>query len=123
MSEKGTIVVLGASKKPERYSNQAVRLLQSHDYKVIPVTPAGGEICGIDAVTALSEISEPVDTLTMYVNASRSAAMQDDIINLNARRIIFNPGTENPDLEAACEEAGSEVIEACTLVMLNTGQF
>ena len=118
-----TVVVLGASKKPERYSNMAVKSLLEHGYNVIPVNPAGLEIYGIKSRHSLDEITERVDTLTMYINGERSSVIADSIINLAAQRIIFNPGTENPSLAERCEATGSRTCLACTLVMLNTEQF
>lgn len=123
MTRKETVVVLGASPKPERYSNKAVSLLDKHGYNVIPVNPAQHEIHGLKSVANLAEITDSVDTLTMYVNTDISSKMTDAIISLNPARIIFNPGTENPQLTEQCQSAGIEVIEACTLVMLKTGQF
>jgi predicted CoA-binding protein len=118
-----TITVLGASPKEERYSNKAVKLLLEHGYNVIPVNPAGLEVCGVQSVKSLEEIDVDVDVLTMYVNSMRSSAIQDEIIALSPGRIIFNPGSENEQLADACRENGIEVEEACTLILLNTGQF
>jgi predicted CoA-binding protein len=118
-----TVVVLGASKNPERYSNMAVKSLIEHGYNVIPVNPSGIEIHGIKSLRSLDEIAETVDTLAMYINAARSSAIADSIIELAAKRIIFNPGTENPQLAEQCKATGSKPCLACTLVMLNTGQF
>ncbi|MCF6176177.1 MAG: CoA-binding protein [Victivallaceae bacterium] len=118
-----TVVVLGASKNPERYSNMAVKSLIEHGYNVIAVNPSGVEIHGIKPLRSLDEITGTVDTLTMYINAARSSAIADSIINLAAKRIIFNPGTENPQLAEQCEATGIKPCLACTLVMLNTGQF
>jgi len=117
------VVVLGASPKEERYSNKAVKLLAEKGYNVIPVNPAGVQVCGIESVKSLAEISVPVDTVTMYVNSSRSDTMKDDITALNPRRIIFNPGAENEALAAECEASGIETENACTLILLNTSQF
>lgn len=118
-----TVAVLGASGKEDRYSNQAVNLLVEKGYNVIPVNPSGVEICGIQSTKSLNEIDVSVDTLTMYVNSSRSNALIDDILSLNPNRIIFNPGSENYDLADKCKQNGIEVEEACTLVLLNTDQF
>jgi len=118
-----TVVVLGASPNPERYSHQAVRLLAEHGHRVIPVHPSAAEIAGMPAVASLSVIKDQVDTLAMYVNPERSAALTEEILALAPRRIIFNPGTENPALAARCRERGMAVSEACTLVLLRTGQF
>ena len=118
-----TAVVLGASPKKERYSNQAVALLLEKGFDVIPVNPTGVEIHGLASVKSLSEIAGPVDILTMYVNASRSSGMADEILELSPRKIIFNPGAENNELARLCEEHGMETENACALVLLNTGQL
>lgn len=123
MDTESTVAVLGASAKPERYSNKAVALLKEHGFDVIPVTPAGGSIHGIECVKELSAIGSKVATLTIYLNPERSSALEKEILELSPGRIIFNPGTENPELEKKCSEKGIDVIEACTLVMLKTGQF
>ncbi len=121
--EKLKVVVLGASPKEERYSNQAVKLLLSQGYEVFPVNPAGLKVCEISSYRSLTDIKDQVDVLTMYVNSARSTAMQDDILDLAPQRIIFNPGSENDELTEECRANGIEVEEACTLVLLNTGQF
>jgi hypothetical protein len=115
--------VLGASPNPERYSHQAVRLLAEHGHRVVPIHPTAAEIAGTEAVHSLQDIAGEVDTLTLYVNPDRSAALAEEILGLAPRRIIFNPGTENPALAGRCREQGIEVIEACTLVLLRTEQF
>ena len=122
-NEKQTVVVLGASPKPERYSNKAVRLLLEHGHLVIPVHPAITEIESTPVVHALEHIEGPVDTLTVYLSPSISAPLQSDVLNLKPKRVIFNPGAENPELKQALERAGIAVEEACTLVLLNTEQF
>lgn len=118
-----TVVVLGASPKPERYSNKAVELLLECGYDVIPVNPSGVEIHGIASKKTLDDIKEPVHTLSMYVNPGLSIKLKESIVALKPERIIFNPGTENPELEKICRENGIEIVEACTLVMLKTNQF
>ncbi len=119
----GPVVVLGASPKPERYSNQAVVALLRHGYEVIPVHPAVSEIEGLDAVSSLDAISVQVDTVTVYVGPDRSAQMLDALCGLSPRRVIFNPGAENKQLASALEASGIDVEEACTLVLLASGQF
>jgi len=118
-----TVAVLGASHKPERYSNQAVRMLKEHGHLVIPVTPGRAVIEDLPVTPDLGSIEQPVDTLTLYVGPERSAQMQDAILALKPGRVILNPGTESPDLEKALTEAGIPWEHACTLVMLRTGQF
>lgn len=122
-SDKKTVVVLGASAKPERYSFQCVELLLERGHKVIPVTPSQTKICGLSPVPDLESVEENVDVLTMYVNAKRSSDMADAILNLNPRKVIFNPGAENPELEKKCLDAGIAVENACTLVLVYTDQF
>ncbi len=117
------VAVLGASPKPGRYSNQAVRLLQAQGYAVIPVNPAFGEIEGLPTARSLSDVAPPVHTLTLYVSAARLPAMAGDIVALAPGRVIFNPGTESPALQARLDQAGIPWLEGCTLVMLRTGVF
>jgi len=118
-----TVVVVGASPNPERYSNKAVRALLDHGHRVIPVHPAVSEIHGIPVARSLEEVNEEVDTVTLYVSAAISSKLQDTLLDLHPGRVIFNPGTENTDLRIALERENIECLEACTLVMLATGQF
>jgi len=123
-AENGSYVaVLGASTNEERYSFKAVQMLQEHGFAPIPVHPAGHVVDGLQAVKSLTDITETVDTLTMYVGEKISSQQFDLILKLKPRRVVFNPGAENKNLEAKLTEAGIEVIEACTLVMLRTEQF
>ncbi len=117
------VVVVGASPKPERYSNRAVRSLLEHGHEVLPVHPAASAIEGLSVFRNLTEIDGPVDAVTLYVAADRSSKLADDLIRLRPGSVIFNPGTENPALRAALEEQGIHAREACTLVLLKTGQF
>jgi predicted CoA-binding protein len=117
------VAVLGASDNPERTSFQAVERLLANHHEVIPVSPKGGEILGLKVLPALGEILQPVDTLSMYVGPDRQAALIGDILALKPRRVIFNPGTENPAIYPQLQQAGIAVEEACTLVLLSTHQF
>jgi predicted CoA-binding protein len=118
-----TVAVLGASRKKERYSDMAVRMLAEHNHRVIPVHPIHQEIEGIPAAAGLHDIAEKVHTLTLYAGSRRLTDLTDRIIRLNPRRVIFNPGTENPDVQKALDRAGIPWIEACTPVLLSTGRF
>ena len=122
-SKKQRVVVVGASSKPERYSNQAVRLLLQYGHDVVPVNPAQQLIENLPVVPSLEDIDGPVDTVTLYISPKHSSGFGDALVNLNPGRVIFNPGTENPELEELLIENGIAVEEACTLVMLNTDQF
>ena len=121
--KKRNVAVLGASPKPDRYSNQAVRLLASFDYRPIPVNPACDEIEGLPCFPNLAAIDGPVYTITLYLGPARSTPLIDEIVAAKPQRIILNPGAENEELAAAASGAGIEVVEGCTLVMLRTGLF
>ncbi|NLI82241.1 MAG: CoA-binding protein [Deltaproteobacteria bacterium] len=117
------VAVVGASPKPDRYSNQAMRMLEEKGHNPIPVAPGRNEICQRRAYPNLGAVPDPIDTVTMYVGAARQDPVLQDVLRLRPRRIIFNPGSENPEAYDALRNAGIEVVEACTLVMLRTGQF
>ena len=117
------VAVLGASPKEDRYSFKAMRMLKEHGHKPIPIHPAGHTVDGVPGLKSLSEIEQPVDTLTVYVNSKISGGLKDDILKINPRRVIFNPGAENEELTEVLENAKIEVVTACTLVMLDTGAF
>ena len=118
-----TVVILGASLKQERYANKAQRLLMKHGYKVIPVHPAQKEIEGVAVVKSLAEIAEKVDTVTVYLNPQVASGLSEELIALRPRRVIFNPGTESSELEESLGKNGMLIVRACTLVLLQTGQF
>lgn len=117
------IVVLGASPKPERYSNKAVIMLRENGYNVIPVHPAVESVNGIKVIADLSDIKDEVHTVTLYVKGSMVETMVDKIAALKPKRIIFNPGTESEVASKAFADKGIDVLEACTLVLLRTKQF
>jgi len=123
MTNRQTVVVLGASDKPERYSNQAVKLLKEHGHEVIPIHPRLETIEGCSVVPSLAKVEEKVDTLTVYVGPLRGNGMIEDMKGLNPSRVILNPGTESEEIEKALSKEGISVLRACTLVMLRTGQF
>jgi predicted CoA-binding protein len=123
MSNPQTVAVLGASNNPDRYSNMAVRRLHNAGHRVIPVNPALEEIEGLPVTKTLADINKPIDTLTLYVGPQRSTPLIDDIVRLAPKRVIFNPGTESKELATALDRANIPHLEACTLVMLQTGQF
>lgn len=117
-----TIVILGASDKPERISNVLLtRLLGRDGYDPIPVHPAHASIAGVPVRKSLREAPARPDVLSVYLNPSRSDALGDDILRLAPRKVIFNPGAENPALEARLAEAGIATENACSLVLLSRG--
>ena len=115
-------LVLGASPNPERYSYMATSLLNE---KQIPVYPYGIKKGFIGTMPIQNEWPEKgtIDTVTLYVGPKAQIDYYDAVLALAPRRIIFNPGTENPDLAALAKERGIATIEACTLVLLKTGQY
>lgn len=117
------VAVLGASNKPERYSYQAVKLLAEKGHVVFPVHPAISEIDGIPVFKRLADIPVPIHTITVYLAPERSTALADEILSARSRRVIFNPGAENPDLVQRLHQSGAETTNACTLVLLKTNQF
>jgi uncharacterized protein len=118
------VIVLGASDKPDRYSNKAIKMLLEKGHTPFPVHPKLTEIDGLKVYASLEDIKDiKVDTITVYVNPEISNSLLEAILAINPKRVIFNPDTENPELEAKLEEADIETIQACTLVMLSTGQF
>jgi predicted CoA-binding protein len=123
MSANETVVVLGASPKPERYSNKAVRALVEHGHRVIPIHPILKQIEGIPTVPALSGVKDSVNTLTLYVGPERGKELLQDMISLVPDRVIMNPGTESDKIEKELNAKGIPVLRACTLVMLRTNQF
>lgn len=117
------VIVLGASDKADRYSNKAVKFLVEKGYNVIPVHPRVKVIDNIEVLKSIDSITSDIDTVTLYVNPSLLENYVDSLLTKNIRRVIFNPGTESESVKEKLEAKGIETIEACTLVMLRTGQF
>ena len=118
-----TVAVLGASDKPDRFSYQALQLLRQHGHTTIPIHPALNEIDGVPVTASIDQLARAVDTLTVYVNATVSAGLADKIVALKPGRVIFNPGAESPELAQALDANGIPHQNACTLILLDTGQF
>ena len=121
--EDHVVVVLGASPKPTRYSNMAVRQLEAKGYRVIPVHPTAERIGDLPVRHSLRDIEEDVHTLTLYLGPLHSRGQTEDILALAPKRVIFNPGTESPQLASRLKAAGIDSVHACTLVMLRSGLF
>ena len=115
-------LVLGASPHPSRYSYLATQRLDSAQHEVIPVGIRNGTIGKHEIITA-PPTAEDVDTVTLYVGPARQPPYYDYIFSLHPKRIIFNPGTENPELMRLAHERGVETVIGCTLVMLATGEY
>ena len=115
-------VIIGASTDKSRYSYKAVIALQNNKHEAIPVGIKSGEINGSKIITEKNSILG-VDTVTMYVGPQNQPFWYDYILSLNPKRVIFNPGAENPAFEEMLVNKGIEVEQACTLVLLSTGQY
>lgn len=121
MTERTTLV-LGASPEPSRYAHIAAQRLMGHGHPVVLVGKHKGAIGGEPIVPRVPAGAQ-VDTVTLYLAPRNQTEVMPEVLALRPRRIIFNPGTENAEFARAAEEAGIEVIEACTLVMLSTDQY
>lgn len=119
--EKKTLV-LGASDNPSRYSYLAIQKLRQYGHSVVAV---GRKNTKVDDVTIVKEHKDidHVDTITVYMNPAHQQEYYNYVLSLNPKRIIFNPGAENPELSRMAKEKGIESINACTLVMLSTNQY
>lgn len=115
-------LVIGASTNPERYSFKAITSLVKHGHEVKAYGLRAGEVEGVKIDTELVEYDD-IDTVTLYVGAHNQAELYEYIINLEPSRVIFNPGTENQEFEHMLEHNGIDYEEACTLVLLGTGQY
>lgn len=115
-------MVLGASENPARYSFLAVNRLRANGHPVIAIGNKKGQISETPIITEHPK-EQGVDTVTLYLNPALQKQYYDYILSLAPKRIIFNPGTENEELEELAKEKGIEPIEACTLVLLSTGQY
>lgn len=123
MFEKhGISVVLGASPNPSRASYMAVQRLSDRGMTVRAIGIRDGEISGVKIETGRPEIDE-VETLTLYIGQKNMVDWGEYALNLNPKRIIFNPGTENSEFEAEARSAGIHVERACTLVMLSNNSY
>ena len=117
------VAIIGATHKTERYAYQCMQKLESNGHNVLLVGVGKADIEGRVVHSRLKDIKESVDTVTMYINPTRQEDVISDILVIKPKRVIFNPGTENSDVYSTLKENGIEIIEACTLVMLSTGQF
>lgn len=119
---KSTTLVFGASLKPERYSNMAINKLKAHNKKIVAFGMKSGIISGVQIDTDLAAYTD-IDTVTLYMNPSRQKAYYNYLMSLKPRRILFNPGTENPEFYNLLKAQNIAYEQACTLVLLSTNQY
>ena len=115
-------LVLGASLNLSRYSNLAINRLVSKGHKVEAIGLRKGEVAGV-SISLEKEGFKGIDTITLYLNPKRQESFYDYIISLNPKRVIFNPGTENPELYELLRKNDIDYEVACTLVLLGTNQY
>jgi len=117
-------VIIGATTNPSRYAYLAASTLQHYNHDVVPVGIKHGDVVGNPILDIRKKpVIDNVDTVTLYIGPSHQSEWYNYILSLKPKRIIFNPGTENEEFEKLAEENGIEALEACTLVMLRTGQY
>jgi predicted CoA-binding protein len=119
---KRKTLVLGASTNPSRYSNIAMLRLRAAGYPVLAIGNRPGSVADM-VITDQKEDFKDIDTVTLYVNPSRQKEFYDYVVKLAPNRVIFNPGTENPEFYSILQNAKIDVEVACTLVLLATNQY
>jgi uncharacterized protein len=115
-------LVLGATPNPSRYAYLAAISLKRHGHEVIPVGIKKGNIDGMEIINTRPVVND-VHTVTLYLNPANQKEWYDYLLEINPKRIIFNPGTENPELIKMASAKGIECVQACTLVMLSSGTY
>ena len=115
-------LVIGASDNPSRYSYLAIRQLANHHQPVVALGKRAGFVEGVPILTE-KPLDPDFDTVTLYLNPTHQKSYYDYILSLRPRRLLFNPGTENNELAQLAAAKGIEPVEACTLVLLSTGQY
>lgn len=121
MANKKTLV-LGASSNPARYSYLAINSLRNKGHDVIAIGSHTGKVHDVEIISEMKQI-EGLDTVTLYLNPFHQKEYYNYIISQKPKRIIFNPGAENEELASLAKKNGIITQEACTLVLLSTGQY
>ncbi|HWC52520.1 MAG TPA: CoA-binding protein [Chitinophagaceae bacterium] len=122
MIEKKKTLVLGASDNPSRYSFLAINRLRNHGHPVIAIGKKKTQVADVP-ITNEKIADDDVDTVTLYLNPMHQQQYYTYILSLKPKRIIFNPGAENDELYDLAKKNGIQPVEACTLVLLSTGQY
>lgn len=122
MSKK--TVIIGATTNPGRYAYLAAEMLTEYKHEIVPVGIKTGVVFDKEILPIQSKPKiEAVDTITLYIGPQHQPEHYDYLLSLKPKRVIFNPGTENPEFEKLVEDSGAEVWQACTLVLLRSGQY
>ncbi|HAH37363.1 MAG TPA: CoA-binding protein [Algoriphagus sp.] len=124
MGKAKKTLIVGATPNPSRYAFVAAGMFDDRDMEFIPIGIKKGELFGKEILDLRQKPAlEDIDTITLYIGPDHQEEWIDYLLSLNPKRIIFNPGTENPEFFQAAKKQGVEVTPACTLVMLSTGQY
>ncbi|GHB56740.1 CoA-binding protein [Persicitalea jodogahamensis] len=115
-------LIIGATSNPSRYAFSAAHRLKRHGHEIVQIGLRPGEVAG-EPIHTQKGIHDAIDTVTLYVGPRNQPEYYDYVVSLHPKRVIFNPGTENSEFENLLTQNGIEPIEACTLVMLSTGQY
>lgn len=115
-------LIIGATPNPSRYAYCAAHMLKEKGHDIVNVGIKSGQVAGVK-IEKPGETHHDIHTITLYIGPDVQADYYDYILKTNPSRVIFNPGTENHALEKLLVENAIEPLEACTLVMLSTGQF
>ena len=115
-------LIIGASSNPERYAYKAAERLVSHGHEIVLLGRSSDEIFG-KVIDTEKQAYTDIDTVTLYLSPKFQVEYYDYIISLKPNRVVFNPGTENPEFEVLLQEHGIITEQACTLVLLGTGQY
>jgi len=115
-------LIIGASPDPSRYSYKAAHMLTRFNHEIVNVGIKKGEVAGIE-IEKPNEIHQDIDTITLYIGPALQPQYHDYILDTKPKRVIFNPGTENYELEKLLDQHDIEPMRACTLVLLSTGQY
>ena len=122
MTKNKKTLVLGATSKPEKYAFKAMSLLVEKGHSVIAIGQNAGEVAGVKIKTKAIPLKN-IDTITLYLNPARQRDYYNYIVEAKPKRVVFNPGTENPELYQLLELNGIQVEVACTLVLLTLNQY
>lgn len=123
MEHSGLTAIVGASPQKDRYSYLAFLNLKDQGRPFALVNPRYTDIDGSPVFPSLAQVAGPVGTVSLYLAPERQEAVVDEVVSARPGRVIFNPGSENPLVRARLEAAGIRCLNACTLVLLRTGQF
>jgi uncharacterized protein len=117
-------VIIGATTNPSRYAYLAARMLTEYNHEIVPVGIKKGEVYGTQ-ILPINErpLVNDVDTVTLYIGPQHQPEHYNYILSLKPKRVIFNPGTENEEFKKLLAKAGTETLEACTLVLLRSNQY